>query len=142
MPAGSVAYAEIPTLFLPFQAEVVRLEVLLSLKSPKEKTPSQESYLSHVASVPNIAESDEKVSEGTKGHSRRSQKKTGTVSAADRAKVQAAIDAHKKEYNDTYPTSDVIRKQTGLGPGKITKIMEERRAAGEWAVPKRARKNT
>jgi hypothetical protein len=43
MPAGSVAYAEIPTLFLPFQAEVVRLEVLLSLKSPKEETPSQES---------------------------------------------------------------------------------------------------
>ena len=61
MPAGSAACAEIPTLFVQFQAEVVRLELLLSLKSPKEGTPSQESYLSHVASVPNIAESDAKV---------------------------------------------------------------------------------
>lgn len=42
MPAGSAAFAEIPTFFIPFQAEVVRLEVLLSLKSPKEETPSQE----------------------------------------------------------------------------------------------------
>ena len=43
MPAGSAACAEIPTLFVQFQAEVVRLELLLSLKSPKEGTPSQES---------------------------------------------------------------------------------------------------
>ena len=142
MPAGSPAYAEIPTLFFPFQAEVVRLEVFLSLKSPKEETPSHESYLSHVAPVSDIGEPDEKVPEVTTGQSRRSQKKTGTVSADDRAKVQAAIDAYRKKYNDADPTIDVIRKQTQLGPGKISKIMEERRAAGEWAVPKRARKDT
>ena len=127
-----------------FMTAVDRLELLLSVKPPKGETPSPDLPADPGTSVPSVEEPNAVELDAEKSglltqHSQRSQSKIGAVSDADREKVQAAIDDYKKNYNGADPTSDTIRKQSGLGPGKISKIMDERRTAGEWAVPKRIR---
>lgn len=146
---GSDADA-IADLSLRFKTEVERFELLLSLTSPKEETPPQKPHAYHPSSVLDAEEPDAEKRESVEPvpqsagtmtlHSEGSQNKTGTVTDADRAKVQDAIDTYRSEFNNADPTIDVIRKRTDLGPGKIMKITEERRASGEWAVPKRNRR--
>ena len=58
LPAGSAAYAEIPTLFFPFQAEVVRLEVLLSLKPAVGSTQPPAAEPEDASTLPSVERRD------------------------------------------------------------------------------------
>ena len=58
MPAGSAAYADIPSLFFTFKAEVVRLEVHLSLKRFVGTIQAPESHSHHSSTLPVVEQQD------------------------------------------------------------------------------------
>jgi hypothetical protein len=58
LPAGSTVYAEIPTLFFPFQAEVVRLEVYLSLKPAIGTTQPTAAEPDETSALPSVERLD------------------------------------------------------------------------------------